>query len=440
MVALTGEVARERADSHIDELLLYRRVAWRIMPLAIICFLFSYFDRINISFAKTQMQAELGLSDAAYGLAASMFFIGYVLFEVPSSLGLKRYGAPAWICRIMVSWGLATAALVFAYTQYTLYFLRFLIGVMEAGFGPAILFYLACWFRFARKHLAKMNGLWFLAVPLAGAVGGPAAGFLLGTMDGVLGLAGWHWLFLMSGLPCVLLGGLVLWKLDRDIESARWLSRQEKDLLAENLAQDRRVQKPVLGSIWRVLLTREVAIMAFIYYVVKTASYGLNFWMPHLIKSSGVQDMLWVGVLSALPYAVACIGMVLLTRRSDRTGERKRYLVYCLLASALGYLLACLFADSSWAMMAALVLATAGTFIAIPIFWTIPQSTFSGLAIATGTAAINSVGQLSGIVAPVMVGKINDLTASSYMGMLSIAPLILIACLVVMRYVRNPKA
>ncbi|HGY2300844.1 TPA: MFS transporter [Pseudomonas putida] len=438
MVAMTGELARERNDSHINELLLYRRVAWRIMPLAIICFLFSYFDRINISFAKAQMQQELGLSDAAYGLAASMFFVGYVLFEVPSSLGLKRYGAPAWICRIMVSWGLATAALVFAYTQYTLYFLRFLIGVMEAGFGPAILFYLACWF--PRKHLAKMNGLWFLAVPLAGAVGGPAAGVLLGTMDGVLGLAGWHWLFLMSGLPCVVLGLLVLWKLDRDIEAAKWLSREEKDLLAENLAQDKRAAKPVLGSIWRVLLTREVAIMAFIYYVIKTASYGLNFWMPHLIKSSGVQDMLWVGVLSALPYAVACIGMVLLTRRSDRTGERKRYLVYCLLAAAFGYLLACLYSDSSLAMMAALVLATAGTFIAIPIFWTIPQSTFSGLAIATGTAAINSVGQLSGIVAPVMVGKINDLTGSDSMGMLSIAPLILIACLVVMRYVRNPRS
>lgn len=437
MVAMTGELARERNDSHINELLLYRRVAWRIMPLAIICFLFSYFDRINISFAKAQMQQELGLSDAAYGLAASMFFVGYVLFEVPSSLGLKRYGAPAWICRIMVSWGLATAALVFAYTQYTLYFLRFLIGVMEAGFGPAILFYLACWF--PRKHLAKMNGLWFLAVPLAGAVGGPAAGVLLGTMDGVLGLAGWHWLFLMSGLPCVLLGLLVLWKLDRDIEAAKWLSREEKDLLVENLAQDKRAAKPVLGSIWRVLLTREVAIMAFIYYVIKTASYGLNFWMPHLIKSSGVQDMLWVGVLSALPYAVACIGMVLLTRLSDRTGERKRYLVYCLLAAAVGYLLACLYSDSSLAMMAALVLATAGTFIAIPIFWTIPQSTFSGLAIATGTAAINSVGQLSGIVAPVMVGKINDLTGSNSMGMLSIAPLILIACLVVIRFVRNPR-
>ncbi|AZF04848.1 MFS transporter [Pseudomonas sp. R5-89-07] len=437
MVAMTGDIALARSEETINELLLYRRVAWRIMPLAIICFLFSYFDRINISFAKTQMQHELGLSDAAYGLAASMFFIGYVLFEVPSSLGLKRYGAPAWICRIMVSWGLATAAMMFAYTQYTLYFLRFLIGVMEAGFGPAILFYLACWF--PKKHLAKMNGLWFLSVPLAGAVGGPAAGILLGTMDGVFGLAGWHWLFLMSGLPCVVLGVLVLWKLDRDIESAKWLSRSEKDLLAANLEHDKVNQKPVLGSLWRVLLTWEVAVMAFIYFVIKSASYGLNFWMPHLIKSSGIQSLLWVGMFSALPYIVACIGMIWLTRRSDRTGERKTYLVMCLIAAAVGYLLACLFSDSSWAMMAALVLATAGTFIAIPIFWTIPQSTFSGLAVATGTAAINSIGQLSGMVAPVMVGKINDLSGSTYMGMLSIAPLILIACFVVMRFVRNPK-
>mgnify|MGYP003525040159 FL=1 len=438
MVAMTGEMALARSEETINELLLYRRVAWRIMPLAIICFLFSYFDRINISFAKVQMQQELGLSDAAYGLAASMFFIGYVLFEVPSSLGLKRYGAPAWICRIMISWGLATAALMFAYTQYTLYFLRFLIGVMEAGFGPAILFYLACWF--PKKHLAKMNGLWFLSVPLAGALGGPAAGILLGTMDGVLGLAGWHWLFLMSGLPCVLLGLLVLWKLDRDIESAKWLSRGEKDLLAANLEHDRARAKPVHASLWRVLLTREVAIMALIYFVIKMASYGLNFWMPHLIKSSGVQSVFWVGMLSSLPYIVACIGMIWLTRLSDRTGERKKYLVMCLLLAAVGYVLACLFSDSSWAMMAALVLATAGTFIAIPIFWTIPQSTFSVLAIASGTAAINSIGQLSGMVAPVMVGKINDVSGTSYMGMLAIAPMILLACIVVVCFVRNPKA
>ena len=439
MVAITGTLAGAKSADELKELLLYRRVAWRIMPLAIICYLFSYFDRINISFAKAQMQADLGMSDAAYGFAASVFFVGYVLFEVPSALGLKKYGAPAWICRIMISWGLATAALVFAYTQYTLYFLRFLIGVMEAGFGPAILFYLACWF--PKKHLARMNGLWLLSVPLAGALGSPAAGLILEKMNGLMGLAGWHWLFLLSGLPCVGLGIVVLFKLDRDIESAKWLSNDEKHLLRNNLEADRAKAdtKAKHASLWKVLLTREVALLAMIYFVIKLAAYGLNFWMPDLIKQSGVHSPLWVGVMSSLPYVVACIGMVIFTRRSDRTGERKKYLVYCLLAAAAGYLLACLFSGQPWAMMAALILATAGTFIAIPIFWTIPQSTFSGLAIASGTAAINSLGQMSGMVAPLMVGYINDITGINYMGMLSIAPILLIISGVVMRYIRNPR-
>ncbi|MFC5696773.1 MFS transporter [Pseudomonas sp. GCM10022186] len=438
MVTITESVAAEaKDDAHMKELLLYRRVAWRIVPLAIICFLFSYFDRINISFAKAQMQAELGLSDAAYGLAASMFFIGYVLFEVPSSIGLKKYGAPAWICRIMISWGLATAALMFAYTQYTLYFLRFLIGVMEAGFGPAILFYLACWF--PKKYLARINGFWFLAVPLAGAIGAPVAGLILAKMNGVLGLAGWHWLFLLSGLPCVLLGLLVLWKLDRDIQAAKWLSEEEKGILQRNLDHDRSKAPASHSSLWKVLLTRDVAIFAFIYFCVKMASYGLNFWMPHLIEQSGVKDMTLVGMLTSMPYVVACIGMILVTRRSDRTGDRKSYLLMCMVASALGYLLACLFFDNSLVLMMALVLATAGSFIAIPVFWTIPQSTFNGIAIASGTAAINSLGQLSGMVAPAMVGYINDLTGQTYMGMLAIAPLLLVSCYVIARYVRNPK-
>ncbi|MNP12856.1 putative tartrate transporter [compost metagenome] len=348
------------------------------------------------------MQAELGLNDAAYGLAASMFFIGYVLFEVPSSIGLKKYGAPNWICRIMVSWGLATAALMFAYSQWTLYFLRFLIGVMEAGFGPAILFYLACWF--PKKYLARINGLWFLAVPLAGAIGAPAAGLILAKMHGVLGLAGWHWLFLLSGLPCVLLGLIVLWKLDKDIASAKWLSSNEKKILQQNLDKDRANQIPAHASLWRVLLTREVALFAAIYFAIKLASYGINFWMPHLIEQSGVRNPTFVGLLTSLPYVIACIGMILVTRRSDRTGDRKSYLLLCMIASALGYLLACLFFDNSLVLMLALILATAGSFIAIPVFWTIPQTTFSGIAIASGTAAINSMGQLSGMVAPYMVG------------------------------------
>lgn len=436
MVATTQTITGVRSDENLQELLLYRRVAWRIVPLAIICFLFSYFDRINISFAKSQMQAELGLNDAAYGLAASMFFIGYVLFEVPSSIGLKKYGAPNWICRIMISWGVATACLMFAYTQYTLYFLRFLIGVMEAGFGPAILFYLACWF--PKKYLARINGLWFLAVPLAGAIGAPAAGLILAKMNGFMGLAGWHWLFLLSGLPCILLGLIVLWKLDRNIQSAKWLSTEEKAILQKNLDHDSANRKPQHASLWKVLLTREVALFAMIYFAIKLASYGINFWMPHLIEQSGVQNPTFVGLLTSLPYVIACIGMILVTRRSDRSGDRKSYLLICMIASTLGYLLACLFFDNSLVLMLALILATAGSFIAIPVFWTIPQSTFSGIAIASGTAAINSIGQLSGMVAPYMVGYINDLTGQTYMGMLAITPVLLLSVFMIARFVRNP--
>lgn len=291
---------------------------------------------------------------------------------------------------------------------------------MEAGFGPAILFYLACWF--PKKYLARINGLWFLAVPLAGAIGAPVAGLILDKLNGVMGLAGWHWLFLLSGLPCVGLGLVVLWKLDRDIQSAKWLSAAEKATLQRNLAQDGKRATSAHGSLWKVLLTREVALFALIYFTIKLASYGLNFWMPHLIEQSGIEDLTVVGLLTSLPYVAACIGMVLVTRRSDRSGDRKSWLLACMLASAAGYLLASLFAGNSLVLMSALVLATAGSFIAIPVFWTIPQSTFSGIAIASGTAAINSLGQLSGMVAPVWVGYINDLTGQTWTGMLSIAP------------------
>jgi MFS family permease len=404
----------------VDELMLYRRIAWRILPITMVCFLFSYFDRINISFAKTQMQAELGLSDSAYGFAASIFFFGYVLFEVPSSYGLKRYGAPSWICRIMISWGLATAALVFAYNEYSLYFLRFLIGVMEAGFGPALLFYLACWF--PKKNLASMNGIWFLSIPLAGVLGAPVSGLILEYMNGFLGLAGWHWLFVLSGLPCALLGIVVLYKLDRDIQSAKWLTQDEKDVLQCNLDNDKKQSQPIHASLFKVVFTRQVAVLSVIYFMIKLTGYGLNFWMPHLIGASGIKSELTVGFLTALPYLVAAIGMIIVTRRSDASGERRKYLWMSMMVGAVGYFAACYFNEHYILLTAFLVLATAGIFIAIPIFWTIPQQAFTGLAIAGGIAAVNTVGQLSGMVAPLLVGYINDVSGNTYMGMLALAP------------------
>lgn len=429
--------ATQSSEHTLDELKLYRRVAWKILPLAILCFFFSYFDRINISFAKTQMQAELGLSDAAYGFAASIFFVGYVLFEVPSSIGLRKYGAPSWICRIMVSWGLTTAALMFVYDQYSLYFLRFLIGVMEAGFGPAILFYLACWF--PRKRIASINGIFFLAVPLSGAIGAPLSGLILEKMNGIMGLAGWHWLFLLSGLPCAALGLITVWKLDRDIQAAKWLNSAERNWLQQRLAEDSRVTNSKHASIWGALFTREVLVFAVVYFVIKTAAYGINFWMPNLIAKSGTHDQMTVGLLVALPYAVAFVGMIAVTRYSDRTGDRRTPTWISLLLAAAGYLIATSFSDNPVLLMSALVLATAGSFIAVPVFWAMPQSTFTGLGMASAIAAINSAGQLSGMVAPLWVGYINDLSGNAYLGMMSLAPVMLIGVVVVLLAVPKPQ-
>jgi len=431
-MSITSTLAATSCN-RLDELKLYRRITWRILPLSMICYFFSYFDRINISFAKSQMQMDLGLSDAAYGFAASIFFVGYVLFEVPSTIGLKKYGAPSWICRIMASWGLATAALVFAYNEYTLYFLRFLIGVMEAGFGPAILFYLACWF--PRTKMASINGLFFLSMPIAGAIGAPLAGLILNHMNGVLGLAGWHWLFLMSGIPCLMLGFITLWKLDRDIQSASWLSDGEKEYLTEQLRDHKAAVKPEHGSVWKVLLSWEVAVLGLIYFIVKMAAYGINFWMPDLISKSGVQDLTLIGILTSIPYTVAFLGMMIVTRYSDRTGDRRTPLWMCMVVASLGYFLACTFPENQLLFMGALILATAGSFIAIPIFWAIPQTRFNGIAIASAIAAINSMGQLSGIVAPSLIGFINDWSGNKFMGMLSVAPVCLVCAVLIVKFI-----
>jgi nitrate/nitrite transporter NarK len=252
------------------------------------------------------------------------------------------------------------------------------------------------------------------------------SGLILEYMNGFLGLAGWHWLFVLSGLPCSALGIVVLFKLDRDIQSAKWLSEDEKEVLQRNLDNDKKESNPIHTTLLKVLLTREVAILSVIYFMIKLTGYGLNFWMPHLISSAGVKNQLWVGMLTALPYLVAAIGMVWVTRLSDKSGERKKYLWRCMLVGGIGYFAALYFNGSYILLTSFLVLATAGVFIAIPIFWTIPQKAFSGLAIAGGIAAINTVGQLSGMVAPLLVGYLNDVTGNTYMGMLALAPFCLI--------------
>ncbi|WP_186184414.1 MFS transporter [Burkholderia gladioli] len=405
-----------------------RKVAWRLMPLIMICYLFAFFDRINISFAKFQLQGDLGLSDTAYGLGASLFVIGYVLFEVPSNMLLYRVGARRWIARIMISWGIATAAMVFVHTEWQFYGLRFVIGAMEAGFAPGVLYYLTLWF--PPSHRGRITSLLFLASAFSGLVGAPAAGLVLGHLNGALGMPGWHWLFLLGGVPCVLLGVLVMVQLKDRIEDASWLSGNEKAWLAGQIAQQSR--HPQGGhSLLGALRTPGFLMLGLVYFLIQIASYGLNFWAPHLIRTAGTQNPTLIGLLTSVPYIAGAIAMVTVGRLSDASGERRKYVVALLLMASVGFFAAGYFDRQTTLLLVALAVIGAGVVASIPAFWALPPKLVTGAGAAGGIAVINTLGQLGGIVSPVMVGRVRDLTGSTTPALYVIALLSLLCALLV---------
>jgi MFS family permease len=393
-----------------DAAAIIRKVAWRLMPLIMICYLFAFFDRINISFAKFQLQSDLGLSDTAYGLGASLFVIGYVLFEVPSNLFLYKVGARRWIARIMISWGLATAAMVFVNNEWQFYGLRFVIGAMEAGFAPGVLYYLTLWF--PPSYRGRITSMLFLASAFSGLVGAPLAGLVIGHMNGVLGMPGWHWLFLLGGLPCVVLGILVLKLLKDRIEDAGWLSSGEKTFLAGQIAQQSR--HPDAGhSLMGAIRTPGFLTLGLVYFLIQVASYGLNFWAPHLIRVAGTHNPTVIGLLTAVPYVCGAICMVVVGRLSDASGERRKFVFGLLVMSAVGFFAAGFFDKQTGLLVVALAVMGAGVVASIPAFWALPPKLLTGAGAAGGIALINTLGQLGGIVSPIMVGRVKDLTGST---------------------------
>ena len=385
------------------------KVAWRLMPTVILCYLFAYFDRINISFAKFQLQDALTLSDTAYGLGASLFVIGYVIFEVPSNLLLYRFGARRWLARIIISWGLATAAMVFVQTTWQFYTLRFLIGAMEAGFAPGVLYYLTLWF--PTSHRGRITALLFLAPALSGLLGSPLAGLILQTTDGLMGLSGWHWLFLSGGLPCVPLGWLVLRVLKDKIDDAPWLNADEKLWLAQNIRQQQpgTQEKSLLDAI----KTPGFLTLAVIYFLVQVGSYGLNFWAPHLILTAGIKSSSVMGLLVAVPYICGAVTMVVAGRWADAAGQRHRLLAGLLAIAAIGFAACGWFDHNIQILVGALAITGLGMVAAIPAFWALPPKLATGVGAAGGIALINTLGQLGGVVSPFMVGRIRDLTGST---------------------------
>jgi len=391
----------------------YAKVTWHILPLLFLCYVASYLDRVNVGFAKLQMATDLHLSDTVFGLGAGIFFIGYFIFEVPSNVILHRVGARIWIARIMVTWGIVSGAMVFVNGPIMFYVMRFLLGVAEAGFFPGVVLYLTYWYPANRR--GKITALFMTAIALSGVIGGPLSGWVMQSMPGVYGLAGWQWMFVIEAIPSLVLGLATIAYLQDRVHDAKWLTDDEKKLIATQIgAEDKEKGE---GTVSQTFANPRVWLCALIYFSFVMGLYGVGFWLPTIIKATGVKSPLDIGMLTAVPYAFAAVAMVLIGRSADRLRERRWHVAIPGVVGAVGLLLSTLFGDNTWLSMSALTLATVGILTTLPLFWSLPTAFLGGTAAAAGIALINSVGNLAGFVSPFMVGWLKDLTHSTNSGM-----------------------
>ncbi len=420
--ALSQDAAHDTEHDARFDARTYAKVGRRLIPFLMLCYLGAYLDRVNVGFAKLQMLGDLRFSETVYGFGAGIFFIGYFLFEVPSNLILHRVGARKWLARIMLTWAVISASFVFVTTPTAFYVLRFLLGVAEAGFAPGVILYLTYWFPSARR--ARALSLFFMAIPLAGIVGGPLSGAILHALHGVHGMAGWKWLFLLEALPSLVLGVAILFFLDDGISSAKWLDAREKALLARNILADgsRRTEHVSLRAF---VGDRRLWLMAAIYFCVVLGQYGLTFWLPTLVRKAGVADPLMVGLFTAVPYLCAIVALPLIGSSADRFRERRFHLAVPMLAAAAGFaVLPAL--GSVGASVVCLAVAAAGILSSSSLFWALPTAVLGGTSAAAGIAAINCIANLAGFFSPAIVGWLNDVTGRSAAGLGFIALAVLL--------------
>ena len=395
-----------------------RTLTRRLVPFLFLLYIVAYLDRINLGFAALQMQRQLGFSDAVYGLGAGAFFPGYFLFQVPSNLVLERVGARRWIAALMVTWGIISASMCLVGSKWSFYTLRFLLGAAEAGFFPGVILYLKNWF--PARARARTVAKFMMAAPLSGVVGGPLSGALL-SLHHKAGLAGWQWMFLLEGIPAIVLG-MVAWAylVDRP-ELAHWLSREQRDWLQETL--QREAAETAAGSGSGALAAFRIGriwVLALVYFGLNTVSYGVSLWLPNLIKSLAGVSNLAIGVLSAVPYVAAALSMVAVGLHSDRTGERRWHTAVPALAGAL----ALAWAANVISVGPAIVLisiAVLGVFSMMGPFWSMPTALLTGTTAAVGIAFINSVGNLGGFFGPLIIGVLRTSTGQFKYGLLIVA-------------------
>ncbi len=396
-----------------------RKARWRLLPFLFLLYVVAYLDRINVGFAALQMNAAIGLSAAAYGLGAGMFFVSYTAFEVPSNLILLRVGARRWIARIMITWGAVSSAMMLVRGEASYYALRFLLGAAEAGFFPGIILYLTYWFPPAER--ARATAYFMTATALSGLIGGPVSGALL-AMDGALGLSGWQWMFLVEGLPAVLLGLVVLAWLPDGPRDAPWLTADERAALEARLAEEA-ADPPGGGrhhTLSAAVSSGRVWLLAALYFTIVIGLYGISFWLPQILQAQSSWSNVRVSVASALPYLAAALGMVVVATHSDRTGERRWHVAACAWTAALGFVAASQ-TRSAPMSLAALAVAAVGVWGAFGPFWTLPSAFLSGRAAAGGIALVNSVGNVGGFAGPSLLGVVRDRTGQFEAGLLFVA-------------------
>ncbi len=373
---------------------------WRLMPFLFLLYIVAYLDRINVSFAVLQMREQFHLSDRVYGRAAGMFFAGYFFFQVPSNLLLEKVGVRRWISGLMVVWGLISCSMIFIRGPVSFYGLRFLLGAAEAGFFPGMILYLKQWFP-ARSRARAVA--WFMtANPLAGVVGSPISGALLGLHG--KGLAGWQWLFLMEGMPAIVLGVTVLWVLNDTPGEARWLAGEERQWLIDQLAAERREDASAdRGGLWSVLVDWRVWVLSLVYFAVPACMYGVTLWLPTAIRSlTGLTDFM-TGALAAVPYLLAAVAMVLVGLSSDRTGERRWHCALLAFLGAIGLGVAA-YSSAPFLVIAGMSLGMLGAESMLGPFWAMATNRMGGTSAAAAIAIINSIGNLGGYFGPYIIG------------------------------------
>jgi MFS transporter, ACS family, tartrate transporter len=385
-----------------------RKVAWRLIPFMGVLYFLAFVDRVNIGFAALTMNADLGLTPSMFGFASGIFFIGYVLFEVPSNIIMERVGARLWIARIMITWGLLSAGTAFVSTPNSLYVLRFLLGVAEAGFFPGMILYLTYWFPAATR--ARIVSTFMVALPISTVIGSPVSTAMLSL--NAFGLHGWQLMFLAEGIPAVLFGVAVLAVLRDGPTKAAWLTDEERNWLQSELAAERAALGTASHSSLTALRNLRVWLLGLVYFGMLVGTYGIGFWLPQIVQKLGNLSNFEVGLTTALPYAAAAATMYLWGRHSDHARERTWHVALATFVGALGFVLSAYWSDTPALAFAALFLSVMGCYSALPVFWTLPTSMFAGSAAAAGIALVNSIGNNGGFFGPTLVGFVRDATGS----------------------------